>query len=203
MIFSYERVSTTAQSTDRQEIGLQGIAIDKRFIDKQTGSNADRPQLQALQLESNQGDHVYVESISRLGRNVDDLRNVTQYFVDKDVCLHFVKEGVTTNGVGYKFLVTILGAVAEMEREQIVQNVKDGIQAAKARGVKLGRPATVLPKSFMKLHDRYVAGQITKLEMARILKVSRTTVYKYFGLYNQMVGESTQRPAYDINRINV
>jgi DNA invertase Pin-like site-specific DNA recombinase len=192
MNFSYERVSTSAQSTDRQEVGLQGIAIDRRFIDKLSGSNKDRPQLQALQSDVNPGDQVFVESISRLGRNVDDVRALTQFFVDKGVAVHFVKEGISTNGATYKFLMTVLASVAELEREQIVANVKDGIAAARARGVRLGRPPTVLPKNFGKLHDRYKAGQLTKVEMARILGICRSTVYKYFAMYDQMVNEAKE-----------
>jgi len=87
------------------------------LITKLIGKNADRPQLNKLMVEAKKGDNIYIESISRLGRNVDDLRKLCDYFVSKEVTIHFIKEGFTTDGKMYKFMLTILGAVAEMERD--------------------------------------------------------------------------------------
>ena len=126
MDVTYERVSTIKQDERRQEIALSHIKVDRRYIDKVTGKNAERPQLNKMKLQLKEGDNIYVESISRFGRNVDDLREITQYFKEKGVVIHFIKEGFNTNGDTYKFLLTILGAVAEMERELIVERVKRG-----------------------------------------------------------------------------
>lgn len=111
---SYERVSTLNQDEKRQEISLDIYNIEKKYIDYSSGKDLNRPQLNKLMLEVKKGDNVYVESISRLGRNVDDLRNLTQYFKEKGSTIHFVKEGFNTNGNMYKFLLTVLGAVSEM-----------------------------------------------------------------------------------------
>jgi len=181
--YSYERVSTVKQDEKRQEISLEAYKIDKRHIDKLTGKNTDRPQLQKLMLAVKAGDNIYTESISRLGRNVDDLRKLVEYFRDKNTTVHFVKEGFTTNGNMYKFLLTILGAVAEMERELIVERVKEGLEKAKKHGTKsgkaIGRPLSELPKDFEKYYAKFKAGEINKTEFANLLKVSRSTLWRY------------------------
>ena len=91
MNYSYERVSTRNQDERRQEISLENYKIDRKYIDKLSGKNADRPQLNKLMLEAKKGDNIYIEAISRLGRNVDDLRRLTEYFKEKGVTLHFIK----------------------------------------------------------------------------------------------------------------
>jgi DNA invertase Pin-like site-specific DNA recombinase len=133
MNISYERVSTINQDERRQEISFDNYKISGKNI-------TDRPQLNKLMLEVKKGDIVYVESISRLGRNVDDLRKLTEFFRDKEVTIYFLKEGFNTNGNMYKFLLTVLGAVAEMERELIVERIKEGIEKAKRYGTRTGRP---------------------------------------------------------------
>jgi DNA invertase Pin-like site-specific DNA recombinase len=187
MNYSYERVSTTKQDERRQEISLNAYKIDKRYIDKQTGKNADRDGLNKLMLAVKKGDNIYVESISRLGRNVEDLRQLCEYFNEKGVTVHFIKEGFNTNGNSYKFMLTILGAVAEMERQLIVERVKEGIEKAKEYGTKsgkpIGRPERELPKDFKKYYTKWKADEITAVEFAKLMKMSRTTLYRYIKQY--------------------
>jgi len=189
MNYSYERVSTLHQDERRQEISLEHIKIDRRYIDKRTGKNADRPQLKQLIADVKAGDHVYCESISRLGRNVDDLRRLTEQFVSMGVTVHFVKEGIDTSGSTYKFLLTILGAVAEMEREVTVDRVREGVEKAMRFGTKtgrpFGRPEPELPDTFPKYYAKMRAGEITKVEMSRLLKVGRSTVYRWINLHEK------------------
>lgn len=187
MIYSYERVSTVIQDEKRQEIALNNIKIEKRFIDKMSGKNSDRPELNKLKLAVKKGDNVYIESISRLGRNVDDLRQLCDFFTDKGVTIHFIKEGFNTVGNSYKFMLTILGAVGEMEREIIVDRVKEGIQKAKIYGTKsgkpIGRPERVLPKEFKKYYIKWKAKEITAVEFAKLLNIGRATLYRHIKDY--------------------
>jgi DNA invertase Pin-like site-specific DNA recombinase len=182
-------VSTVKQDERRQEISLDSFKIDKRYIDKLTGKNTDRPELNKLMLDVSKGDNVYVESISRLGRNVDDLRYLVEYFKAKDVTIYFVKEGFNTNGSTYKFMLTILGAVAEMERELIVSRTLEGIEKAKRFGTKsgkpIGRPERTLPKDFEKYYKKYKDNEITGVEFARLLEVSRATLYRLINDYDK------------------
>jgi len=183
MNYSYERVSTLHQDERRQEISMEHIKIDQRYVDKASGKNAERPKLKMLLTDARRGDHVYCESISRLGRNVDDLRRLTEQFVSMGVTVHFVKEGINSSGSTYKFLLTILGAVAEMEREVSVERVREGVEKAMRFGTKsgipFGRPEPVLPDSFEKYYDKMQEGEITKVELARLLETSRSTVYRW------------------------
>ena len=187
MIYSYERVSTVSQDEKRQEIALSNIKIEKRYIDKMSGKNADRPELNKLKLSVKKGDNVYIESISRLGRNVDDLRQLCDFFTDKGITIHFIKEGFNTVGNSYKFMLTILGAVGEMEREIIVDRVNEGIQKAKIYGTKsgkaIGRPERTLPKDFKKYYAKWKASEITAVEFAKLLNVCRMTLYRYIKEY--------------------
>ncbi len=185
MNFAYKRVSTEKQDLRRQEEAFKDINIDREYCDKLTGSKADRPQLNRLRLEAGAGDIIYVESISRLGRNVDDLRQIVQEFKDKNVTVHFIKEGFNTgnNNNMFKFMLTILGAVAEMERELTVERIREGMAKAKRYGTRsgrpVGRPPRVIPVSFKKYYPMWKEGGITATDFARLIGVSRPTLYKY------------------------
>ncbi|MDP4183400.1 MAG: recombinase family protein [Bacillota bacterium] len=187
MNISYERVSTIKQDERRQEISLDNYKIDKKYIDKSSGKSLDRPQLSKLMFEVRKGDNIYIESISRLGRNVDDLRKLTEYFRQKGVTIHFIKEGFNTDGNMYKFLLTILGAVAEMERELIVERVKEGIEKAKKFGTKsglaIGRPERILPKELGKYYNKWRLKEINAVEFSKLIGVSRATLYRYIKMY--------------------
>jgi DNA invertase Pin-like site-specific DNA recombinase len=187
--YSYKRVSTEKQDERRQEISLEAYHIDpeNQFVEKKSGKNANRPELQKLLEVVKDGDHIYVESISRFGRNVDDLRQLTEQLRANGVVVHFVKEGFDTSGHMYKFMLTILGAVAEMERELIVDRVKEGMEKAKRFGTKsgkkIGRPDIKIPDHFEKLYGKVQAGEITKVYMAKLLGVNRMTLYRWIKYY--------------------
>ena len=142
MNFVYKRVSIQKQDLRRQGEAFKDINIDREYCDKLTGAKADRPQLNKLRMEAKEGDSIYVKNISRLGRNVDDLRQIVQEFKDKEVTVHFVKEGFNTgnNNNMFKFMLTILGGVAEMERELAVERIREGMAKAKRYGTRSGRP---------------------------------------------------------------
>ncbi len=185
MNFAYKRVSTEKQDLRRQDKAFTSISIDREYCDKLTGSKADRPQLNWLRLEAEAGDNIYVESISRLGRNVDDLRQIVQEFKDKDVTVHFIKEGFNTgnNNNMFKFMLTILGAVVEMERELTVERIREGMAKAKRYGTRsgrpVGRPPRQIPASFKKYYPMWKDGDITATAFARLIGVSRPTLYNY------------------------
>ena len=195
MIYKYERVSTKKQSVSRQEMILDklGISFDKAYTDKISGKGIERPELNKLKLEVNEGDIIYCESISRLGRNVDDLRATCDYFKNKGVTVYFVKEGINTDGDGYKFILTILGAVAEMERENTVERVQQGVSRCIETGAtKTGRwfgreekKVKDLPKDFKMYYLKMINNELSKVEMAKLLGVGRATLYRWLKLYNE------------------
>jgi DNA invertase Pin-like site-specific DNA recombinase len=175
--YSYKRISDETQ----QEINLETYSIDKRYIDK----DADRPELQRLLETVKEGDHVYVESISMLGRNVDGLRDLTEQFKAKGAVVHFVKEGFDTSGHMYKFMLVILRAISEMERDA----VREGMGKAKRYGTKsgrpIGRPEPELPATFEEIYNKVKSGKYTKVEAAKYLGVSRVTVYRWIKYYEE------------------
>ena len=199
MIVKYLRVSTSKQNTDRQELIMDklGIKFDKEYIDKVSGKNTDRPKLNQMLEKLQSGDIVYCESISRLGRSVDDLRALCRTLSEKNITVYFVKEGFNTGGSTYEFLLTILGAVAEMERdltqERVIQRISQILEIknntgdiATRSGKWFGREVKTkesLPKNFEKYYEQMKDGKISKIEMARLLGCGRATLYRWLKLY--------------------
>ncbi|MGU8481958.1 recombinase family protein, partial [Clostridium perfringens] len=133
MIVKYLRVSTTGQANIRQDYQLDklGIKFDRSYEDKITGKTKDRPQLQKMMFETKEGDTVYCESISRLGRNLRDLIEIIDTLVNKGVRVIVIKEGIDTNASTYKLLLAIFGGIAEMERETIQERTQQAVDALK------------------------------------------------------------------------
>ncbi len=137
-----------------------------------------------------------MESISRPVRNADNLRQVVQEFKDKGITIHFIKEGFNTgNGNNmFKFMLTILGAVAEMERELTVERIREGIAKAKRYGTRsgrpIGRPQRKVPASFKKFYPMWKDGEITATDFARLIDVSRPTLYIYIKEHEEKTASS-------------
>lgn len=195
MIVSYMRVSTLKQDTGRQDFLLDklNIKFDKKYIDKMTGKTKERPQLNKMIVELREGDIVYCESISRLGRNLKDLIEIVEQLKNKGVRVVIMKEGIDTESTTYKLLLGIFGAVAEMERETIQERVIQGVERCKATGeTKTGRwfgrvekTAEELPKDFKKYYKKLIDKEITKVEMAKLLGIGRATLYRWIKLYEE------------------
>lgn len=193
MIVTYKRVSTVKQDIERQTIQLDklGIKFDKEYIDKMSGKTKDRPQLNKMMAEVKDGDTVYCESISRLGRSLKDLIDIIEQLVNKGVRVIILKEGIDTNSSTYKLLLAVFGGVAEMERETIQERVIQGVEKCKATGeTKTGRwfgreekKADDLPKEFKKYYDKMINKEISKVEMAKLLGCGRATLYRWIRLY--------------------
>lgn len=193
MIVKYLRVSTTKQDTARQDIQLDklGIKFDKEYIDKMTGKTKERPQLNKMIVDVKEGDTVYCESISRLGRSLKDLIEIIEQLVNKGVRVVIVKEGIDTDSSTYKLLLAVFGGVAEMERETIQERVIQGVEKCKATGeTKTGRwfgreekTAEDLPKDFKKYYDKMKNNEISKVEMSKLLCCGRATLYRWIKLY--------------------
>ena len=203
MVFIYQRVSTKKQSAKRQEFVLeqQGIKADKTFTDKITGTKKDRPELNKLKLEAQNGDIIYCESISRLGRNLKDTIEILEYFIDRGVRVVILKEGIDTTTATYKLLLGIFGAIAEMERDTIQERVSQRIDQLKEIKAETGENATksgkwfgreevtkefILNKypKFPKYLEQVENKIINKTEMAKMLGVGRATLYRYIDIYN-------------------
>lgn len=131
MKLGYIRVSTLDQNIDRQEVLMKNLGVDKIFIDRCSGKNTNRAQLQEMMQFARSGDVVIVESISRFARNTKDLLNLIDRLVNKDVQFVSKKEAIDTTTPTGRFMLTVFGAVSELEREYILQRQKEGIAIAK------------------------------------------------------------------------
>jgi DNA invertase Pin-like site-specific DNA recombinase len=175
---AYIRVSSVDQNTDRQEIALTELGINKFFIEKLSGKNTDRPELKKMIEFIREGDIVYIESISRIARSTKDLLAIIHQLQLKSVELVSLKENIDTTTPQGRFVLTIFGALSELERENILQRQKEGIAAAKIKGKRFGRPKIDIPKEWDKVINLWKNNEITATEAMRRLKLNRGTFYR-------------------------
>jgi len=174
----YVRVSTLDQNESRQ---LEGVHLDKRFVDKASGKDTKRPQLQAALDYVRDGDVLVVHSMDRLARNLDDLRRIVMELTGRGVVVEFVKEHLTftsEDNAMSKLLLSVMGAFAEFERSLIRERQREGIALAKKAGVYKGRKPSLTPERIKELRARVAAGE-KKAALAREFGISRETLYSY------------------------
>lgn len=175
----YIRVSTIDQNIDRQ---LEGLKIDKKFIDYASGKDTNRPNLQLMLEFSREGDNIYVHSMDRLARHLPDLLEIVKEIVNKKVKINFVKENLTFTGEDSPMshlLLSMLGAIAQFERSLILERQREGIAAAKAKGKFKGGKRKLGPEQIEKLKHLLYNTRESKGKIARELGISPPTFYKY------------------------
>ena len=177
MQVGYIRISTVGQNTARQEVLMRELGVEKVFIDRMSGKSADRPELKAMMAFVRQGDTVVVESISRFARNTKDLLELVEKLTAKGVEFVSKKEAIDTTTPTGKFMLTIFGAVAELEREYILQRQAEGIAIAKQQGVYQGRRPIVHP-DFEKTAALWREGKLTATEAMKRLNMKPSTFYR-------------------------
>ncbi len=182
MKIGYVRVSTKEQNTARQEELMKLLKVDRVYIDKMSGKDMERPFLQEMMNFVREGDSVVVESISRFARNTKDLLELTEQLSNKHVQFISQKENIDTNTPAGKFMLTIFGAVAELEREYIRQRQREGIEIAKQQKKYKGRPAKQLD-TFDEIYQQWKSGNITATFASEQLNVSRSTFYRKVTTY--------------------
>ena len=177
MKIGYVRVSTEEQNTARQEIMLRELGVDELFVDRASGKNADRPELNRMMNFVRRGDTVIVESISRFARNTRDLLDLVERLTEKQVEFVSRKEAIDTTTPTGKFMLTVFAAVAELEREYILQRQREGIAIAKQQGKYRGRPPKVYP-DFERIAARWQKSEITAVQAMKQLGMSKTRFYE-------------------------
>lgn len=177
MKIGYVRASTTDQNTARQEVLMEELGVDQVYIDRISGKNTDRPELKRMMTFVREGDMVIVESISRFARNTRDLLDLVEQLTRKRVEFVSKKEAIDTTTPSGKFMLTIFGAVAELEREYILQRQREGIAIAKARGIYKGRKPIERPE-FRQVVALWRKGNITAVEAMRRLDMKPSTFYR-------------------------
>ena len=176
MLVGYVRVSTVEQSEERQIIELRKKAgVEKFFVDKVSAKSAQRPKFDEMMNFLREGDELIVSEFSRLARSTTDLLNIVETLTKKDVKVRSLKEQLDTSTPQGKFMLTIFGAIAEFERELLLQRQREGIKLAKAAGKYKGRNA----KKCRFYEQGYYDRVYTVTYIAKHYKVSRPTVYKW------------------------
>lgn len=188
-IYGYVRVSTKDQNEERQLVALADIGVDKKniYMDKQSGKDFERPQYKRLVKKLRTGDLLYILSIDRLGRNYEEIQNqwrVLTKEIGVDICvidmpLLDTRKGKDLMGTFIADLVLqILSFVAQSERENIRRRQAEGIAAAKARGVKFGRPVREVPLDFPAIVKAWESKKLTTDEVLKKCQMSETTFYR-------------------------
>ena len=177
MRLAYIRVSTVEQNEARQVEAMEKYDIEKWFIEKVSAKDTNRPKLQELLAFAREGDTVHVHDLSRLARSTKDLLEIVETFNRKGIRLVSNKENVDSSTPTGKLMLTMIGAIAEFERQNLLDRQREGIAIAKREGKYIGgRRKTV--HGFEEAYARYASREISKSALAMELHISRPTLDK-------------------------
>lgn len=188
-VYGYIRVSSVDQNEERQMLAIKNVNVPCKniYVDKQSGKNFDRPNYQKMVKRIKAGDLLYILSIDRLGRNYKEIQSqwrVLTKEIGADICVIDMPLLDTRNDKDLMgtfiadLVLQILSFVAESERENIRKRQAEGIAAAKARGVRFGRPENVLPADFENIFAKFDAKEITAHAAAELCQISEATFYR-------------------------
>jgi len=186
MKVAYVRVSTIEQNEARQIEALEKHGIEKWFVEKKSGKDTHRPELQNMLDYVREGDTIYVHDLSRLARSTKDLLEIVEILDSKKVSLVSNKENIDSATPTGKLMLTMIGAIAEFERTNLLERQKEGIAIAKKAGKYKGRkPIEIEDERFKNLYSDYMKREITKVELAKELHVSRPTLDRMIKEYKE------------------
>ncbi len=178
-LYGYARVSSVGQNPAGQRDALKAAGCARIFTDKVSGTLDRRPQLDALLAVVLPGDTVVVWRLDRLGRSIRHLIEVVTELGERKVGFRSLTEAIDTGTAAGRLLFHLMGALADFERQLIVERTQVGLAAARARGRRGGRPRTVTEKKVAVMRELYAARQHTVAEIGQTVGVSRQTVYRY------------------------
>ena len=191
---AYIRVSTKEQNTGRQheDFTAKGIVLDKVFEEKLSGKNTDRPQLQAMLAYLREGDTLYVESFSRFARSARDFLNIVNTLNEKGVSFVSLKENIDTTTPNGKFMLTVFAGLYELERDNILERQREGIDLALKEGRPYGRPSATLSATFSKNYQLWKQGELKAVDFMKRENIPKSTFYKLVKRYeneNNIIGK--------------
>ena len=190
MRYGYIRVSTGEQNTDRQIDAMKDLRIEKFFEEKISAKDTSRSELQKLLSEVRPGDTIYVKDFSRLARSTKDLLDIVEQLKQKEVSLVSLKENLDTGTATGKLMLTMVGAIYEFERENILERQKEGIKIAKEKGVYKGRKKIDFPKDWEKYYCLWKKREITGEAAMKILGLKRNTFYRLVKEHSEINSEA-------------
>lgn len=177
MNIGYVRVSTVEQNEARQLEGLKKYNIEEWFTEKVSGKDMERPQLKAMISFARKGDTIYVHDFSRLARSTKDLLDIVEQLNIKGINLVSNKENLDSSTPTGKLMLTMIGAINEFERTNLLERQKEGIALAVKEGKYKGRKEVNVP-DFDKHYARYMKREVSKVQLAKELGITRPTLDK-------------------------
>lgn len=185
MNIAYVRVSTVIQNDDRQIEALKKYDIDKWFTEKISAKNTNRPQLKSMLEFAREGDTIYIHSLDRLARSTKDLLLIVEQLQLKRIHLISNKEAIDTSTATGKLMLTMIGAIAEFERANMLERQREGIAIAKANGAYKGRKKIDYPENWQDIYSRWKNRELKGNEAMEQLNLKRTTFYKLINQYEK------------------
>lgn len=184
MQIAYIRVSTIEQNEQRQIEAMNRYHIEKWFVEKVSAKDTNRPKLQELLEFVREGDTVHIHDFSRLARSTKDLLEIVELLNTKGVILISNKESIDTSTPTGKLMLTMIGAINEFERTNLLERQREGIAIAKRNGIYKGRKPVSIP-NFEMHYSKYLSREISKTQLAKELGISRPTLDKIIANYGQ------------------
>lgn len=187
MRIAYIRVSTVEQNEQRQIEAMEKYNIEKWFTEKVSAKDTNRPKLKELLDFAREGDTIHIHDFSRLARSTKDLLDIVETLNSKGINLVSNKENIDTSTPTGKLMLTMIGAINEFERANLLERQREGIAIAKREGKYKGRNSK-MPPDFEMYYQQYMKRQISKSEMAKQLGISRPTLDKIIAVYKRKGG---------------
>lgn len=184
MNIAYIRVSTVEQNEQRQIEAMKPFNIEKWFIEKISAKDTNRPKLQELLEFAREGDTIHVHDFSRLARSTKDLLDIVEQLTQKNIYLVSNKENIDTSTPTGKLMLTMIGAINEFERCNLLERQREGIAIAKRNGKYTGGKRKNVP-NFENGYQRYLRREISKVALAKELRISRPTLDKLIEEYKE------------------
>lgn len=178
-LIGYARVSTKGQNLDRQIAALRAAGCERIFSDKKSGKNTEREELWKALDYARPNDTIVVPSLDRLGRSIQDLIAIVAGLRKRGIGFRSLHEALDTTTPGGRLVFHVFAALAEFIRELIVQGTHEGLAAARARGQRLGRPPAMTEEQIRHARSMLTDPEASISSIAKLLGVSRTTIYKY------------------------
>lgn len=185
MNIAYVRVSTIEQNEGRQLEGLKKYNIEKWFTEKVSAKDTNRPQLQAMIDFAREGDTIYVWDFSRLARSTKDLLELVEMMKSKGINLVSIKENLDSSTPTGKLMLTMIGAINEFERANLLERQREGIAIAKAEGKFKGRKAIDYPNNWEEVYPKWKNREINGAQAMELLELKRNTFYKLIKKYEE------------------
>jgi DNA invertase Pin-like site-specific DNA recombinase len=178
MNIGYVRVSTVDQNEGRQIQALEKYMIDKWYIEKVSAKATSRPELENMIDFAREGDTIYIHSLDRLARSIEDLLDIVKRLKTKGINLISNEEKIDTSTAMGKLMLTMIGGIAEFERRNLLERQREGIAIAKAQGKYKGRKKIGYPENWAKVYEQWKNRKITGKKAMEILNLKRNTFYK-------------------------